>query len=96
MAVDGGGRTGGEERRAAPRGYVPVLVGAAAAEEEGGLQRFLVSVEAFKHARFVSLLGLGSSDTSRGECSGSLVIPSTSEERSRCRSKTESVSKPAE
>ncbi|CAL9758516.1 unnamed protein product, partial [Musa acuminata subsp. burmannicoides] len=42
-------------------GYVPVLVGAAAAEEEG-LQRFLVSVEAFKHACFVSLLEMAAGE----------------------------------
>ncbi|URD99876.1 Auxin responsive protein [Musa troglodytarum] len=61
-SVRGRWRSTEEGEGAARRGYVPVLVGAAAAEEEGGLQRFLVSVEAFKHARFVSLLEMAAGE----------------------------------
>ncbi|RWW25014.1 hypothetical protein GW17_00010668 [Ensete ventricosum] len=100
------GRMGGEEG-VAPRGYVPVLVGAAAAEEEEeeeeGLQRFLMSVEAFKHACFVSLLEMAAGEFGYQQ-KGVLRIPCAPEhfrrvlemaikERERVR---EAVSKPVE
>lgn len=54
-----------------PKGYIPVLAGTGKAAE---LQRFLVSIEAFKHLRFIGWLNMGAQEFGYQQ-KGALTIP---------------------